>query len=163
MTAILAFWALIPTKDKLYGLLIVALVSSGLWAVSHERSVGATRLAALQTKLATAQAAEATRKSAQGLTNSTSAEVRYVSTINAVIPDSSSPHVLLLDATSATAAVCAASYPTESDDPAESSVEHPRDIGPDLDKIGRDSDAQVTFLQTLIQSCVGIGACKLQQ
>lgn len=159
MTAILAFWALIPTKDKLYGLLIVALVSSGLWAVSHERSVGARNLSAAQSKLATAQAAKASAKTAVGATNSTSAEVRYVSTINAVVPDS--PHLLVLDATAAACAVSVPDDPSTGVPAAESSVEHPRDIGPALDDIGHDADAQVIFLQSLLQSCVDIGACKV--
>lgn len=160
MGALLALWALVPTKDKLYGLLIVVLVSGGLWGVSHERSVGASNLAAAQAKLATVQATQAAAKNAVGVTNSTTAEVRYVSTINAVIPDS--PHLLVLDSGAAASAVCAAGYPTERDsDPAESTGEHTRDIGPDLDKIGRDSDAQVTYLQSILKSCVDIGACKL--
>lgn len=158
MTAIAALWGLIPTKDKLYALLIVAILVLCWLFVRHERAIGADTIRAAQNSAAVKQAAVAAEKTATGSTNSTSAEVRYVSTINAAIPDS--PHLLVLDATAATAAVCAAGYPTERDDPAESSVEHPRDVGPDLDKIGRDSDAQVAYLQSLIQSCVDIGACK---
>lgn len=159
MTALAALWGLIPTKDKLYGLAIV-LILVAFWAFTvHERSVGGAAVSRTQSAAAAKQADIAAKKTAVGATNSTTAEVRYVSTINAVIPDS--PHLLVLDSGTAAAAVCAAAYPTESDDPAESSVEHPRDIGPDLDKIGRDSDAQVILLQSVLKSCVEIGACKV--
>jgi hypothetical protein len=161
MTALAALWALIPTKDKLYALLIAVLVLLFWLFVRHERAVGRNAVVAVQAAAAADQAKRAAAKTAVGATNSTHAEVRYVSTINAVIPDS--PHLLVLDSGTAAAAVCAAGYPTERDDPTESSVEHPRDVGPELDKIGRDADAQVTFLQSLVQSCVDIGACKLQQ
>lgn len=159
MTAILALWGLIPTKDKLYGLLIVALcVCFGVYT-HHERVVGATAVTATQGKAAAKQAARATVKTQQGTTNSTSAEVRYVSTINAVIPDS--PHLLVLDATAAACAVSGSDSAPTGVPAAESSVEHPRDIGPALDDIGHDSDAQVIFLQSLLKSCVDIGACKV--
>lgn len=159
MTALAALWGLIPTKDKLYGLAIV-LILVAFWAFTvHERSVGGAAVSRTQSAAAAKQADIAAKKTAVGATNSTTAEVRYVSTINAVIPDS--PHLLVLDSGTAAAAVCAAAYPTERDDPSESSVEHPRDIGPDLDKIGRDSDAQVILLQSVLKSCVEIGACKV--
>jgi len=159
LAAIAALWARIPTKDKLYGAAILAcLVAFGLYT-RHERAVGAAQVAAAQAKAATAQAALATARTAAGRTNATTAEVRYVSTINAIIPDS--PHLLVLDSEAAAAAVCAASDPPAGLPAAESSVERSRDIGPELDKIGRDSDAQVVFLQNLLKSCVDIGACKV--
>lgn len=161
LAAIAALWARIPTKDKLYafGLILCSLVFC--WILHHERSVGAANLALVQKKAADAQAKRAATKTAIGTTNSTSAEVRYVSTIKAVISDS--PHLLVLDSGAAAAAVCAAGDSPAGVPAAESSVEHSRDIGPELDKIGRDSDAQVIFLQSLLKSCVDIGACKLQQ
>lgn len=159
MTALVALWALIPTKDKLYGLLVIALCIGFGAYTRHERSIGATKLAMEQSKVVANQAARAAEKTAVGASKSTSAEVRYVSTINAAVLDS--PHLLVLDSGAATTAMCAAEYPTERDVPTESSVEHPRDVGPELDKIGRDADAQVTFLQSLVKSCVDIGACKL--
>jgi hypothetical protein len=163
MTALTALWALIPTKDKLYALLIAVLVLLFWIFVRHERAVGRNAAVAVQAAAAADQAKRAAVKTAVGSTNSTHAEVRYVSTINAVIPDS--PHLLVLDGTAA-AAACAVSVSdgaTDGTPAAESSVEHPRDVGPALDKIGRDSDAQVTYLQDILRSCITIGACKLQQ
>jgi len=161
LTIIAALWARIPTKDKLYALLVVAILVAFGALVHHERSVGAANLSAVQAKLATAQAAIAAKKTAQGVTNSTSAEVRYVSTINTVIPDS--PHLLLLDSGTAACAVSVSDSSQDGIPAAESTVEHSRDVGPELDKIGRDSDAQVTYLQDVLRSCINIGACKLQE
>lgn len=159
MTAILTLWGLIPTKDKLYGFAIV-LILVAFWAFTvHERSIGGAAVSRNQSAAATKQADIAAKKTAVGVANSTSAEVRYVSTINAVVPDS--PHLLVLDATAAACAVSVPDDPTTDVPAAESSVEHPRDIGPALDDIGHDADAQVIFLQSLLQSCVDIGACKV--
>jgi len=159
LAAIAALWARIPTKDKLYALAIGLLIGGFLWWNHHERAVGAANLASMQRHAAEAQAKSATAKINVGATNSTSAEVHYVSTINAAIPDS--PHLLVLDHTSAACAVSVSDDSPAGIPAAESSVEHPRDVGPDLDKIGRDSDAQVIFLQSLLKSCVDIGACKV--
>jgi len=159
LAAIAAIWARIPTKDKLYALGILALLLV-FWRYSaHERAVGAQRLADVQSRAARAQAALAAKKTTIGADNANTAERKFVSTINLAIPDS--PHLLVLDSGTAVAAVCAADGSPAGVPAAESSVEHPRDVGPDLDKIGRDSDAQVVFLQSLLKSCVDIGACKV--
>lgn len=159
LAAIAALWARIPTKDKLYALLIAVLVLLFWLFARHERAVGRDAVVAVQAAAAADQAKRAATKTAVGADNASTSERKFISTLNMVIPDS--PHLLVLDHTSA---ACAVSVPDDSPagvPGAESSVEHPRDIGPDLDKIGRDSDAQVIFLQSLLKSCVDIGACKV--
>lgn len=160
MAAIFTLFNLIPLKDKLYGTLCIVILAVGVWVVHHERVVGADAVKAADARASAAQGKLAAEKDAHASDNATQAEKLYVDTTHEPIPDS--PHLLVCDQPRpVAAAVRTAVSPAARVPEADSTVEHPRDVGPALDAIGRDADAQVIFLQSILQSCVAAGACKV--
>lgn len=157
----LALLKLIPLKDYIYGSAIVALLIGFGVYTAHERGIGKAAEVALVTKAAAVQAALATEKTQHGLDNATQAEKLFVS-VDSLPAPADAPHLIVRQCTAIRATVPAASGAGVSVPAADSSVEHPQgvDIGPGLDVIGRDGDAEVAYLQTLLKSCISIGACK---
>lgn len=158
-----ALLALIPTKDYIYaGLIAALLIAFGVYT-HHERTIGADQVRVADAKLTAAQTALATEKTQHGLDNSLTAEKLFVGVTTAP-PAPDAPHLFVRDcARPAAIVVRSADGATVSVPTADSSVDHAEgvDIGPALDTIGRNSDAQVTYLQSILKSCVDIGACKL--
>lgn len=155
----LALLALIPTKDKLYAVAILAILVGAVAFVRHERSVGADGVRTAVVKAEAAQAALAAEKTQHASDNALQAEKLFVGVTSAP-PSPDAPH-LFVHVNSSLATVCPSVDPSVSVNAAVSaSADSEVDIGPPLDTVGRNSDAQVVFLQSLIKSCIDIGACE---
>jgi hypothetical protein len=158
----LALLKLIPLKDWAYaGIIAALLIGFGVF-VSHERSIGEQKIEVADAALAAKQIELNTEKEthAQDVIN-TATEV-YKNTL-AAAPAPDAPHVFVCDRATAPSgsavrpgASAGSSVDAGTHVPEESSV----DIGPGLDTIGRDADAQVIALQSYIRACQAAGACK---
>lgn len=159
-----ALLALIPTKDWIYGGVVVALLAGFGWYTVHERNIGKAHEVALVTKQAAIQAAFAKEQTDRGHDNALAAESLEVS-ITSSRPVADAPHLVVHQCTSAPVAAVRTAGSAEVSLPAgDSTVEHSTrvdiDTGPVV-TIARDSDAQVAYLQSLLKSCIDVGACKL--
>ena len=158
----LALLKLIPLKDWAYaGIIAALLIGFGVF-VHHERNIGEQKIETADAALAAKQIELNTEKEthAQDVIN-TATEV-YKNTL-AAAPAPDAPHVFVREcpAASSSGAVrpdASAGFGADANThvPEESSV----DIGPSLDTIGRDADAQVIALQAYIQACQAAGACR---
>lgn len=157
----LSFLSLIPLKDWVYGGVIAAILACvGLYTY-HERGIGAAH-----EKAAVAKAVAKQDATIQKVVSHANSEIAQAATVaDSVLahpapPDS--PHVWLCDQ-----APAASPRPVQAPRstspavhvPAESTVEHPRDVGPALDIIGRDADAEIAYLQSYIRACQDAGYC----
>jgi hypothetical protein len=150
IAAIKALLAGIGLKDYLYGALILAVITAGTtWYIHHnhvEQAIGQQTVLDADKKLAdmTAKRNVAVTAAAQTLSDNLGATLAqtYAS------PPVSSPHVLCITATTSGRSNVPASTrdrplaPEASDVPTASPV----DIGPPLDTVGRDADANVNAL-----------------
>lgn len=157
----LAILKLIPLKDWAYvGIITALLIGFGVF-VHHERSIGEQKIETADAALAAKQIELNTEKEthAQDVIN-TATEV-YKNTL-AAAPAPDAPHVFVCDrATTGASTVRAdASAGSGADAAAHVPEESSVDIGPGLDTVGRDADAQVIALQAYIRSCQAAGACK---
>lgn len=155
-----ALLKLIPLKDWAYaGIIAALLVGFGVF-VHHERSIGEQKIETADAVLAAKQIELNTEKETHAQDVINTATNVYKNTL-AAAPAADAPHVFVCDrATGGSAVRPDASAGSSADAgthvPEESSV----DIGPGLDTVGRDADAQVIALQTYIRACQAAGACK---
>lgn len=156
----LALLKLIPLKDWLYGSAIVALLIGFGVYTAHERGVGEAKEIAAVAKAVAVQNTK-TQKVVLNANLQIQAANAAANAAMAVAP-ADSPSVIVRYGTSegACAVLPARSSGSGQNAPAESSVEHTIDIGPPLDTIGRDADAEIVYLQTYIKACQTAGYCK---
>lgn len=165
----LALLKLIPLKDWLYGALIVSLIIAFSAYTHHERVVGEQKIEAADAKAARAQDIHNIEVEARAKTLADTAAAIYKREL-AAPPAPDAPHLWVRDDSS-----CASSVPSDANNrpgadaspdvsaartPAdESTVEHATDIGPSLDKLLGDADAEVTALQEYVKACQEAGLC----
>jgi hypothetical protein len=166
---VFAFLKLIPTKDYIYGGVILALLIAFGVYTHHERQVGRDQIEAANDKVARAQEIHNDEVEFAAKAHTDAALAIYRSTL-ASSPSVDAPHVWVRDyeggacsvrgdAASGPVADGGAIVSTAGTPDHESTVEHARDIGPSLDKLLEDADAQVVALQEYIHACQDEGVC----
>lgn len=158
LAAIKAFLA--GFKTYFYGTIVVVVIACSVWYTVHERHIGEQKILVRDQKIdaqrtALAKAATALNAAAQALAQKKSDVIgeTYEKTVAAPVVDP--PHVLCYRPAPADRPVSKAS----GDKPgapgaAVSAGQDPVDIGPPLDTIGRDADAQINALIDEIQVLV---------
>lgn len=151
----LALLKALPLKDYLYlGAIVVILL--GVWGYTHhERAVGAAVVVAQDKKLA-----DAALKHNQDVTDLATARTTktgdtYVATIAQPIADS--PHVSVCKRAAPTGSSAVPETAGNTGLPvaaANSAEANPVDIGPPLDRTGRDADALIVALQDEVRIMV---------
>lgn len=143
---------MLPLKDWLYGgAIVVLLIAFGLYT-SYERGIGADKVRAQDAKLDAAAVQHTLDVAALADKKTTTNGDNYVAAINAPIPDS--PSVVCKRAVAPVVMPETPNRPGLPDGAADSAKADSIDIGPPLDKIGRDADAKITALQNQIRILV---------
>lgn len=145
----LALLKLIPLKDWLYGGIIIAILSLFGWYTVHERNIGKADVHAVDAKLAAKQDAYNKLLESTELETVNVIAQKYQAAITAPIPDS--PHVVCVIPRPDILPQASAG-PGSIDVAPDLSISDSVDIGPPLDTVGRDADAQVTALQDIIKA-----------
>jgi hypothetical protein len=163
----LALLKLIPLKDWVYCGLIAALLAGFTWYTFHERAVGQAHIKAADRRVQQAALIHNQEVETRAKTLTDAAVAAYKATVAAPAA-ADAPHLLCVapgpdhvpahagDRPRAHAAVDVSdTRPADH----ESSVEHAVDIGPVLDKLHEDADAEVKALQAYVSACQAAGIC----
>jgi hypothetical protein len=164
----LALLKLVPLKDWIYlGAILVLLTAFG-WYTLHERQIGARNIEAADQRVVNAALIHNQEVETRAKTLTDAAVAQYKATL-AAPPADDAPHLLCdttpdrgpvpQDASARGRDHGSAAVPVSRAPDHESSVEHAIDLGPALDKLHQDADAQVTALQTYIRACQAAGIC----
>lgn len=155
--------ALIPLRDWCWAALAAALLGGGLYAIHHEREIGAQKVVAADAKVAQAQVIHNTEVTNRVKTALAAAEAQFTAARSA--PTLPAPSIVCVTAARYRRPVSSApSTPGGSDVssfvPEEATVSF--DPAPAVLAIGRDADAQVALLQATIKSyqAAGVVAAK---
>jgi len=151
----LAWLKLLPLKDWLYCGAIAVIIAGFLTYSAHERSIGAAKVAGQDAKLAALQTQRNAAISTLAASRLAHIGDSYDATLNAPIPDS--PHVFVRNCPAAprsSGLPSTAGHPGGTDATPDSAETAPRDIGPPIDKAGRDADALIASLQQTVQTLV---------
>jgi hypothetical protein len=166
----IALLKLIPLKDWLYAALITALVITFSVYSHHERVIGEQKVERADAKAVNAQIIHNTEVEARAKTLADTAAAIYKFE-SSLPPAVDAPHLWVRSDASCDSPVPAdvgtrsgadgssdvSAARTPADD---STVEHAVDIGPSLDKLLQDADAEVRALQEYVRSCQDEGVCK---
>lgn len=153
---------LLPLRDWCYIGVIIALLAAFGWYTYHERSVGAQKVVAADTRLATKQAARVAKVETNETADIQASRVQYKAAVAA--PTAPAPSIVCRAAAPGRSVVpghgrAAAGSNGASAVPAESTV--PFDPAPAVINDGRDADAQIAELQAYIRACQKAGVCKV--
>ena len=165
----LALFKFVPLQHLVYGGIIAALLAGFGWYTYHERQIGEAQVEAADQRVAAAQLVHDEEIEIRAKTLTDAAVAAYKATVVAP-PASDAPHLLCLspapdrgpvptNAGNRSLAHAATDVPGAGPPDHESSVEHAIDLGPALDKLHQDSDAEVTALQAYIRACQGASLC----
>lgn len=158
----LALLKLVPLKDWLYcALLVFVLICVGLYT-HHERAVGAAKLTAAAQRAVIAQKIETEKVIKNANLQIQAAALAAHAAVAA--PPIDSPHVWVQKCPANRPRTVPADSRPQSivHAPAADTGSHPIDVGPGLDTIGRDADAEIVYLQSYIQACQRAGYCKTE-
>lgn len=141
-----------PYEVYIWAACAVGVLAWGVWAVHHEREIGAEQIVALDTKIA--ELAAQHNADVQALAESQSAQLGEVYVQAVKVGPTDSPHVVCYQPP-VRGQVSGASGNSGSDHgaavvPAAS----PQDIGSPLDAVGFDADQQVIALQKEVKTLV---------
>lgn len=156
MGAILALLRALPLKDYIYFGAIIVIVLGG-WGYVHSKETQAV----LKDRANAAKVASVTKDRNEAITalatnGITKIGDRYVATITAP-PPADSPHVFVCKRTApsgGSAVPEAAGHPGVPAPAADVPAAAPVDIGPPIDRTGRDADALVLALQDTVRTLV---------
>lgn len=153
----LALLKLIPLKDWLWALLLVIVSVAFVSYTVHERHIGQAQIEASDAKAVAVQAAHNKLLENVAVESINVTAQKYHAAGAAPIPDS--PHVLVRSVARNPGSVpqtsCSATGTNGAPGVSEDSAGDPStsiDIGPGLDRVGRDADAEVTALQDIIKA-----------
>lgn len=165
----LALLQLMPLKDWIYCGLLAGVLGAFGWYTYHERQVGEATIEAADQRAAAAQLVHNQEIETRAKTLTDAAVAAYKATV-AAPPAGDAPHLVCVSpapdrgpvpahAGASGGAHGAAAVSGDRPPDHESSVERAVDIGPALDKLHQDADAQVTALQAYIRACQAARIC----